>query len=185
MFSAARVVWVLLRKLHPLLSGCTCGCVAADPQSCDGRTRLQPLPRLAHCLARAHPCLLPLQAVGIYCSADHIGGSDINVCRTLGACLCVSACGVGALKLGGVPPCRHKASGGLTSATALCACDGARIATPQHASAPTTAAGCGCHPTAGDYDLGMPLKGRDAEGRQLGPLISGALLEPVLGGVWG
>ncbi|KAI7837891.1 hypothetical protein COHA_008293 [Chlorella ohadii] len=47
------------------------------------------------------------QAVGIYCSADHIGGSDINVCRTLG-----------------------------------------------------------------DYDLGMPLKGRDAEGRQLGPLIS-------------
>ncbi|KAL4856335.1 putative protein phosphatase 2C 22 [Chlorella vulgaris] len=48
-----------------------------------------------------------LQAVGIYCSADHIGGSDINVCRTLG-----------------------------------------------------------------DYDLGMPLKGRDAKGQQLGPLIS-------------
>lgn len=47
------------------------------------------------------------QAVGIYCSADHIGGSDINVCRTLG-----------------------------------------------------------------DYDLGLPLKGRDDEGRQLGPLIS-------------
>ncbi|KAL4856336.1 putative protein phosphatase 2C 22 [Chlorella vulgaris] len=46
-------------------------------------------------------------AVGIYCSADHIGGSDINVCRTLG-----------------------------------------------------------------DYDLGMPLKGRDAKGQQLGPLIS-------------
>ena len=45
------------------------------------------------------------------CSADHIGGSDINVCRTLG-----------------------------------------------------------------DYDLGLPLKGRDAAGRQLGPLISGAFL---------
>jgi hypothetical protein len=52
------------------------------------------------------PCA---QAIGIYCSADHIGGSDINVCRTLG-----------------------------------------------------------------DYDLGLPLKGRDAQGRQLGPLISGA-----------
>ncbi|PSC72040.1 tubulin beta chain [Micractinium conductrix] len=47
------------------------------------------------------------QAVGIYCSADHIGGSDINVCRTLG-----------------------------------------------------------------DYDLGLPLKGRDAHGQQVGPLIS-------------
>lgn len=47
------------------------------------------------------------QAVGIYCSADHIGGSDINVCRTLG-----------------------------------------------------------------DYDLGLPLKGRDEMGQQLGPLIS-------------
>lgn len=47
------------------------------------------------------------QAVGIYCSADHIGGSDINVCRTLG-----------------------------------------------------------------DYDLGLPLKGRDEAGQQLGPLIS-------------
>ncbi|KAL4440484.1 hypothetical protein ABPG75_003485 [Micractinium tetrahymenae] len=47
------------------------------------------------------------QAVGIYCSADHIGGSDINVCRTLG-----------------------------------------------------------------DYDLGLPLKGRDEQGKQLGPLIS-------------
>ena len=49
--------------------------------------------------------------MGIYCSADHIGGSDINVCRTLG-----------------------------------------------------------------DYDLGLPLKGRDPQGRQLGPLISGGLL---------
>lgn len=45
-------------------------------------------------------------------------------------------------------------------------------------------------PLAGDYDLGMPLKGRDAEGRQLGPLISGALPEApaiamVLGsGLW-
>ncbi|KAL4419347.1 hypothetical protein ABPG77_001574 [Micractinium sp. CCAP 211/92] len=47
------------------------------------------------------------QAVGIYCSADHIGGSDINVCRTLG-----------------------------------------------------------------DYDLGLPLKGRDEQGKQVGPLIS-------------
>lgn len=47
--------------------------------------------------------------MGIYCSADHIGGSDINVCRTLG-----------------------------------------------------------------DYDLGLPLKGRDEAGQQLGPLISGA-----------
>lgn len=52
------------------------------------------------------------QAIGIYCSADHIGGSDINVCRTLG-----------------------------------------------------------------DYDLGLPLKGRDAEGHQVGPLIS----EPEVG----
>lgn len=62
-----------------------------------------------------HQCMAPCstlprpQAVGIYCSADHIGGSDINVCRTLG-----------------------------------------------------------------DYDLGLPLKGRDEMGQQLGPLISGA-----------
>ena len=54
----------------------------------EGRGRRGALPPAPHCsfsTAGRVLCLpLLLQAVGIYCSADHIGGSDINVCRTLG-----------------------------------------------------------------------------------------------------